>query len=489
MGKSQTNCREFIAAGLVLALTFTAGTAFATPTWIGVYGAFERYSGGDHGTFTVLMNDDYFGLYAELGIQINGGAWTVCDMSYDGQVDDNSKWVYAPGEAFPPGAKVVYYFHGHDQWGYDAYDSNDGNNYAFTVGLRLTWGELSPLPTEGSEDVQEVEIAAYNRDLYAVWQEWGIEYSAIYLAVKPAGEEWQPKMLVGTGMVYPSIAVSETGIHILYGQGWSACYIRSTDGGASWSAPIEFTGANYPARYAALRAEGEYIYLIYDDFIPPEVSRIFFRRMHKDAPAWEDPVFIFERTSYKSTVHVKDFEVRGGNLFLSTYAQGWYGGSPIPFYHESTDGGWTWREDTHAGISSQLAVDGAVDAFAASTDSGAQGFGVYFQKRRAGESWSAPNLAWFGVGSVESLAKVRAGFVLVSGQDESRYYRISEDGGATWSAPGQIDTDSYWAQQDVVDGNDIHLLVMDPNWPPAYYTISTESGTLGPACFIGALFR
>src|SRR5207247_1067680 len=48
-----------------LACCALAGSAFAFPTWMGVYGSFVRHTDGTNpGTFTVLMNQDYFGLHA-----------------------------------------------------------------------------------------------------------------------------------------------------------------------------------------------------------------------------------------------------------------------------------------------------------------------------------------------------------------------------------------------------------------------------------------
>ncbi len=112
-----------------------ASHALAAPTWIGVYGSFERHDGGNPGTHTILMNQDYYGLHAEIGIQVNGGAWNTYQMSYAGNNSGNSTWTYTPANSYPPGSTVKYYFRGYDDWGWNIYDNNGGADYSFTASL------------------------------------------------------------------------------------------------------------------------------------------------------------------------------------------------------------------------------------------------------------------------------------------------------------------------------------------------------------------
>jgi hypothetical protein len=117
----------------IVALTLAwATSASAFPNWVGVYGDVQRQSGGNPGTFTILTNDDYWGLHASVGIQVNGGPWTVHLMNYSGRKDGNSKWTFTPG-AFPTGASVNYYFYIWDNTGAGLWDSNGGANYSFVA--------------------------------------------------------------------------------------------------------------------------------------------------------------------------------------------------------------------------------------------------------------------------------------------------------------------------------------------------------------------
>jgi hypothetical protein len=154
--------------GWGLAVFCLASSALAFPSWMGVYGTYQRHNGGNPGLFTILMNQDYPGLQAEVGIQIqldghpDNGMWNTYDMSYVGHVDGNSMWQYAPDTAFPEGAHVAFYFHGMDEWGGHIYDSDQGNNYALSTGggggsvPELWVGNTSNWPWDGDVDEGDV---------------------------------------------------------------------------------------------------------------------------------------------------------------------------------------------------------------------------------------------------------------------------------------------------------------------------------------------
>lgn len=128
------SCRPFWAASVV-ALASVVGTVEAAPSWIGVYGSYARHDAGNPGTYTILMNQDYYGLRAEVGIRVNGGSWTTHAMSYAGNNGGNSVWTYTPASSIPPGSTVEYYFHGYDDWGAHIYDNNGGSNFSYSAGL------------------------------------------------------------------------------------------------------------------------------------------------------------------------------------------------------------------------------------------------------------------------------------------------------------------------------------------------------------------
>jgi hypothetical protein len=119
---------------MLATLAATVQLAAAFPSWMGVYGNYKRHDDRiNPGQFGVLMNQDYFGLKAEVGVQVNGGAWVMYPMAYAGNVQGNSYWTFTPAFQFPGGATVKYFFHGFDTWGGQIWDSRNGLNYEFTT--------------------------------------------------------------------------------------------------------------------------------------------------------------------------------------------------------------------------------------------------------------------------------------------------------------------------------------------------------------------
>ncbi|MDY0149038.1 MAG: thrombospondin type 3 repeat-containing protein [Kiritimatiellia bacterium] len=116
-----------------------AASAWAFPSWMGVYGSYATHNGSNPGVYTILMNQDYSGLHAEVGIGISNN-WTTHAMTYMGNADGNSLWQYYPGEALATNTTVYYYFHGWDDWGGNIYANNYGSNYSFVAGpAALDW--------------------------------------------------------------------------------------------------------------------------------------------------------------------------------------------------------------------------------------------------------------------------------------------------------------------------------------------------------------
>ena len=134
-----------------------AASAWAFPNWMGVYGSFSTHNGSNPGVYTILMNQDYYGLHAEVGIGISN-LWTTQAMTYMGNADGNSLWQVHPGVALPTGTAVEYYFHGWDDWGGHIYANNYGNNYSFVAGpAELEWigaTEHTPASPAAGQDIR-----------------------------------------------------------------------------------------------------------------------------------------------------------------------------------------------------------------------------------------------------------------------------------------------------------------------------------------------
>lgn len=148
------NFKKWVGIGLLIG---NAATAWAFPSWMGVYGSYTTHNGSNPGVYTILMNQDYWGLHAEVGIGI-GTNWTTHSMNYMGNADGNSLWQYHPGEALPTNTTVYYYFHGWDNWGGHIYANNNGSNYSFIAGpSELEWigaTEHTPASPVAGQDIR-----------------------------------------------------------------------------------------------------------------------------------------------------------------------------------------------------------------------------------------------------------------------------------------------------------------------------------------------
>lgn len=480
-------------ATMVVITWLGTGAAWAFPNWIGSYAPHQRHDGGNPGTFTILMNQDYVGLHAEVGVQVNGGAWTTYAMAYAGHFNaTDSKWTFTPPMPFPAGAVVKYYFHGFDDWGGNIYDSQNAQNYSFTTasaGGSLTWAAPADIPM--GSGAQGVDIASYNGQLYAAWGTRSNEYDSpllLWLA-KKVGNAWQAPTFVAqvsAAWATPRLAVSASGIHMAFTDYANLYYIRSENDGQTWTSPIVVSNALYPE----LRADADYAYLVYNQYSPPDVSRMYFTRLYKNDSAFSAPALIFSNVGYKTTVYVRDLDVIASRVHLLSYAQSWYGGYAQFFVHESQDAGQTWSGGAQPGASAHLAphADGRVSYAAVDSPNGSAG--LYFQSKPYAGSWISYLNIWPGEGTCDALRRLNGALVAVSQRSGQRYYRTSADNGITWGAPAVMDTRNGWATKNVSDAGSMHLLLLDQAATGlTYYTVSTSGGGGVPVQWIGNTYH
>jgi hypothetical protein len=177
---------------------------------------------------------------------------------------------------------------------------------------------------------------------------------------------------------------------------------------------------------------------------------------------------VFAKSSYKATVFVKDFDVRGGTVALSTYLQGWYGGFSTAFFHESADGGRTWQEKPHGLDNVQTTLDAAGNAYAIGYASTAAGGGLHVARKSPGGAWSVPALYPAGDGMAAGLQAIGNTLVALSARyNDVQQCRTSTDGGRTWSAAQPAGILEGLAGSDLADGAEMHVAF------PAGATLST----------------
>ena len=129
-----SNCRSRLTGvTAAFAILLFAGECFAIPTFIGVTSGVQRQTGGNPGTYTILMNQNYATLHASLGISINGAPFKEYAMTFDGSSGKNFRWVYTPAAVYPANASLKYYFRGWDDAGGNIFDGTTSAPYAFVA--------------------------------------------------------------------------------------------------------------------------------------------------------------------------------------------------------------------------------------------------------------------------------------------------------------------------------------------------------------------
>jgi len=162
----------------------------ATPTWIGVSGSVQRQTGGNPGTFSILMNQYYSTLHASVGVSVNGSGWKEYPMTYEGMVQKNSKWTYTPAALFPSAATVRYYFRGWDDAGGSIFDGTTSASYSFSATA------VSVLPAPGDVDLfgSTISMGSWLDDLnrpifYLIASDTGA-ISQVHFSGSRSAHEW-----------------------------------------------------------------------------------------------------------------------------------------------------------------------------------------------------------------------------------------------------------------------------------------------------------
>lgn len=281
--------------GVALAgLWIWAASAEAFPGWIGVYGAIPRHSGMNPGQFTILMNEDYYGLEASVGIRVNGGEWAEHAMTYQTNLSGNSVWMYEPAEPFPFGAEVEYYFHGYEGAN-NLYDSAGSSNYHSGP---LFWtapadsGLVSAYPGNG---YGKPRICALGADLIGAHA-----FGVLTLARKPVGCEWEALAypLEDVGIVDHGIAGNGDVLLVVFMTGTNVAVRTSLDRGETFSAPVQLAALPENASFSGLSvsagAAGEFgvAYGLCTNCCGAQ--QIFFARTTNNGVAWSAPAVAME---------------------------------------------------------------------------------------------------------------------------------------------------------------------------------------------------
>jgi len=329
----------------MLVLMLGGATAVqAFPTWMGVYGLRPRHAGANPGQFQIMMNQDYFGLEANVGIRVNGGDWAEHAMAYATNLDGNSVWTYTPAEPFPFGADVEFYFHGYEGTS-NLYDSANSSNYfsgpLFWSDPRDT-GLVSEYP---GNSYGKPRLCALGDDLIGAHS-----YGVLTMARRPAGGEWQALAypLEDIGIVNFGLAGNGGTLLVAFQTGTDLVIRTSSDAGDTFSAAQQVAVLPENGTYSGLSvmaggAAGEFgiAYGVATNCCGAQ--QVYFLRTTNSGAAWSAPVAVLDSGdpgayfSWLELGHNMDgWFLAGRNV--------WQGSSLIMYCARSTNGA-AWTTD------------------------------------------------------------------------------------------------------------------------------------------------
>ena len=469
-----------ILSALLGLATWTA-TASAFPTWMGTFGVSPRHDGQNPGQFLIMMNEDYYGLEANVGIRVNGGDWAEYAMSYQTNASGNSVWTYVPAEPFPFGAEIEFYFHGFDGSGSHIYDSANSANYH---GGPLFWsdpadtGLLSAYPgnTYGS-----AKACALGTDLVV-----GHANGVLTLGRKSPGCEWETLAYPLADAGIAEFALAGNGDELLV-----ACVTNSSgalgarasaDRGETFGEPAALAtapagGTLSGVSAAAGAAPGEFgvAYGACTNCCGPQ--QIFFRRTTDGGATWSDPVLALDSGGSGAFFTWLELGHNDDGWFLAA-RNVWQGSSLLMYCARSTDAGASWTMDNlganRVWADPDLAL--ATNAAMLAADPYYDDY-VRTWRYQAG-AWSTQDVArTLESGRAVKLSHDGHGrWFLFRAQDNNAgtlwSWFLSSDGGATWSTnrtlanpvPANASNDVFTLLQAVNAGPKQYLL-----WQANYY--------------------
>lgn len=290
------------------------------------------------------------------------------------------------------------------------------------------------------------------------------------------GQNWEPEIRLtnnSTGDLFAAIAVDTFGfVHVIYfeGSGFfrTPYYQRSTDGGATWETPVAMTSAyrgGDPPSIAVDKNNGVHVvWTNVASVLGP--YRIMYRRSTDRGTTWQTEVIIdsTEDDGYGNTKDPLDPSIAtddNGRVHIM-WQEMYYTGALwfyYNYYRRSTDGGATWQTPIDLSVAQNryigfpiIATNDQDIVFIAYTDQRAGSANprdVYLKRStNGGSSWSS----WIQLTN-SNLQSESSSFAFFPGGSKVYFtwgeynvstnlgtinYKVSTDGGATWS-PGDRD--------------------------------------------------
>jgi hypothetical protein len=470
--------------------------------------------GNEHDILVTHSSDDGLSWSAPAALNSEAGIDTALDYLPDVASDGDGTWIatWVNSSVAPQPERHLMF----------ARSTNGG----------ASWTTLAPLASSPTNDDRDAELIADGAgDWLAAW--WssdpidgftGFDSDILASHSSDDGETWSPATWLNTnapedgqesnsdiatdGDVWIAVWVSTDGLDGAIGR--AARYVafaRSTDGGASWSAPAPIAeGAEFDSYYLGkpqIETDGSTWVVVWSS----AQGDLRSTRSTDDGMSWSTPVSV---TTPGNVGLFPAIATDGSSWGVVWMAYPNVAGDYDVAAASSSDGGQTWSApvfvNTNAAVDAgndfepQIAIDGSSWVVAWTSDDDLGGtIGtdydiVYARSADGGASWSAPaplnsyaasdasmdyaaSLASDGAGRLIAAWQSQENLGGTIGTDGDVLFSISDDGGLSWSAAQALNGNA--ASDSGADG-DVELATdAAGHWAAVWTSNDTLGGTTG----------
>ncbi len=296
---------------------------------------------------------------------------------------------------------------------------------------------------------------------------------------------------------YPAIAVdSYNNIHVVLFDDTPGnneiYYMRSTNGGVTWSLPTRLTWTSSYSESPAIAIDCyNDIHVVWVEGTPGN-AEIYYQQSPDGGATWSK----IQRLTWTSGASDCPAITIDSSNKIHVVWHDYTPGAPEIYYKKSPDGGTTWSATKNVSLTSGHSYTPAIAPDSGNaihivwhdfTNGPAE---IYYKKSPdGGTTWGASKrLTWtLGDSASPAIALDSGNNIYVVWKDETSgkseiYFRKSASGGATWGVAQRLTWNSGWSEKPelaIDSGNAIHIVWYDdtPGNAEIFYKRSTNGGT------------